>query len=101
MMVNALDYYGTWKLFDGLIDAAFTGKNRDYALGNTPQQRFMGLWSDGVPVKVLDLGIAKLLEVTGQTFSGLMITKPWQAMGTAPYMPPEQWGERPRDGRIL
>lgn len=53
MMVNALDYYGTWKLFDGLIDAAFTGKNREYALGNTPQQRFMGLWSDGVPVKEL------------------------------------------------
>ena len=53
MMVNALDYYGTWKLFDGLIDAAFNGKNREYALGNTPQQRFMGLWSDGVPVKEL------------------------------------------------
>jgi pimeloyl-ACP methyl ester carboxylesterase len=53
MMVNALDYYGTWKLFDGLCDAAFTGKNREYALGNTPQQRFMGRWSDGVPVKEL------------------------------------------------
>ena len=53
MMVNALDYYGTWKLFDGLIDAAFNGKNREYALGNTPQQRFMGVWSDGVPVKEL------------------------------------------------
>jgi len=53
MLVNALDYYGTWKLFDGLIDAAFAGKNREYALGNTPQQRFMGVWSDGVPVKEL------------------------------------------------
>jgi len=53
MMVNALDYYGTWKLFDALCDAAFNGKNREYALGNTPQQRFMGLWSDGVPVKEL------------------------------------------------
>ena len=53
MMVNALDYFGTWKLFDALCDAAFTGKNREYALGNTPQQRFMGLWSDGVPVKEL------------------------------------------------
>ena len=53
MMVNALDYYGTWKLFDALCDAAFTGKNREYALGNTPQQRFMGLWSDGTPVKEL------------------------------------------------
>jgi pimeloyl-ACP methyl ester carboxylesterase len=51
--VNALDFYGTWKLFDGLCDAAFYRKNRDYALGNTPKQRFMGVWSDGVPVKEL------------------------------------------------
>lgn len=55
MMVNALDFYGTWKLFDGLSDAAFYGKNREYALGDTPQQRFMGLWSDGVPVKELKI----------------------------------------------
>ena len=52
-LVNALDYYGLWKLFDGLCDAAFFGKNREYALGNTPQQRFMGKWSDGVAVKEL------------------------------------------------
>lgn len=50
---DALDYYGLWKLFDGLCDAAFYGKNREYALGNTPQQRFMGNWSDGVAVKEL------------------------------------------------
>lgn len=48
---NALDYYGFWKLFDGLCDAAFYGLNREYALGNTPQQRFMGIWSDGTLVK--------------------------------------------------
>ena len=53
MMINALDFYGTWKLFDALCDAAFYGKNREYALGNTKQQRFMGVWSDGVPVKEL------------------------------------------------
>ena len=53
MMVNALDFYGTWKLFDALCDAAFYGKNREYALGNTKEQRFMGVWSDGVPVKEL------------------------------------------------
>jgi dienelactone hydrolase len=51
--INALDYYCTWKLFDALEDAAFFGKNRDYALGNTPKQRYMGKWSDGVPVKEL------------------------------------------------
>ncbi len=48
--VDALDYYAYWKLCDGLIDAAFYGKNRQYALGNTQEQRFMGLWSDGTPV---------------------------------------------------
>lgn len=53
MLINALDFYGTWKLLDAITDAAFTGKNRDYALGNTPQQRFMGKWSDGVSVKEL------------------------------------------------
>jgi pimeloyl-ACP methyl ester carboxylesterase len=51
--LDALDFYGTWKLFDGLTDAAFYGTNRNYALGNTPEQRFMGKWSDGVPVKEL------------------------------------------------
>jgi len=52
-LVDARDYYGTWKLFDGLLEAAFYGKNREYALGNTSQQRFMGIWSDKTPVKEL------------------------------------------------
>jgi pimeloyl-ACP methyl ester carboxylesterase len=51
--VDALDYYGFWKLFDGVTDAAFYGKNREYALGNTSKQRFMGTWSDGTPIKEL------------------------------------------------
>jgi pimeloyl-ACP methyl ester carboxylesterase len=53
--VDAFDYYGLWKLFDALCDAAFVGKNREYALGNPKQQRFMGIWSDGVPVRELVL----------------------------------------------
>jgi acetyl esterase/lipase len=51
--VNALEYFGLWKLFDGLTDAAFYHTNRNYALGDAPEQRFMGIWSDGVPVKPL------------------------------------------------
>ena len=50
---DALDFYAYWKLFDALTDLAFYGKSRAFALGNTPQQRFMGLWSDGVPVAEL------------------------------------------------
>jgi hypothetical protein len=44
---NALDYYGYWKLSAALLDAAFDGENRQFALGNTPEQRFMGVWSNG------------------------------------------------------
>ena len=51
--VDAMDYYSTWKLFDALTDYAFYGINQDYCLGNTPEQRFMGYWSDGTPVKEL------------------------------------------------
>ena len=51
--VDAMDYYSTWKLFDALTEYAFYGINQEYCLGNTSQQRFMGLWSDGVPVNEL------------------------------------------------
>jgi pimeloyl-ACP methyl ester carboxylesterase len=53
MGTDALDYYGTWKLFDGLLDAVYRGVNREFALGDTPEQRFMGEWSDGTPVREL------------------------------------------------
>jgi len=49
-LVDAMDYYSTWKLFDALTDFAFYGIEQEYCLGNTPEQRFMGNWSDGVPV---------------------------------------------------
>ena len=52
---GAFDYYGTWKLLDGLTDAAFYDKNRKYALGDTSEQRHMGKWSDGTPVKELEV----------------------------------------------
>jgi hypothetical protein len=51
--VDAMDYYSTWKLFDALTDYAFYGTYQEYCLGNTPEQRFMGYWSDGTPVKEL------------------------------------------------
>jgi acetyl esterase/lipase len=48
---DALDYLGYWKLCDGLLDAAYFGRNRHYALTDSPELRFMGLWSDRTPVK--------------------------------------------------
>jgi acetyl esterase/lipase len=53
---DALNYHGYWKLCDALTDTAFYGMHREYALGNTQQQRFMGTWSDGVPVTELVVG---------------------------------------------
>lgn len=50
---DALDYYGYWKLSAALLDAAFAGTDRHSAIGNTPEQRFMGVWSNGRPVKEL------------------------------------------------
>ena len=47
---NAYDWYGTWKWLDALMGCAFDGEWCEVALGNTPEQRFMGTWSDGVPV---------------------------------------------------
>ena len=49
--VDALDWYGTWKLLDLLTDCSFQGQACDMALGDTAARRFMGVWSDGVPVK--------------------------------------------------
>lgn len=54
--VNSMDFYGTWKLFDGLTDDAFYGKNGEYALGKGPEIRYMGKWSDGIAVKELKVG---------------------------------------------
>ncbi|MCP8466628.1 alpha/beta hydrolase fold domain-containing protein [Pseudomonas sp. ZM23] len=51
LATDAMDWFGTWKLFDALCDAAFYGQDRDYALGGTPAQLSMGRWNDGTPVK--------------------------------------------------
>ena len=52
-VTDALDYHGTWKLFDALCDAAFNGQHRDVALGGSARQLDMGRWSDGTPVEPL------------------------------------------------
>ena len=56
---DTLDYFGYWKWFDALIDAAFFGRNRGIALGDTPEQRFMGKWSDGNPVTEPEVELVK------------------------------------------
>lgn len=48
--LDALDWYGTWKLFDALVACAVAGQGCATSFGDTPAERFMGTWSDGVPV---------------------------------------------------
>jgi len=45
---NALNYWGYYRLFDALCDAAFSGKKIDAALAAA---RPTGRWSDGTPMK--------------------------------------------------
>lgn len=48
--LNGFDWYGTWKWLDALMRCSFANQDCSVALGNTPAQRFMGTWSDGMPV---------------------------------------------------
>jgi len=58
-------------------------------------------------IKVLDFGMAKIMDwaialqlTTSEAHSvSLVITGPDEALGTASYMSPEQWGQGQRDGR--
>src|SRR5258705_2228722 len=51
------------------------------------------------PIKLLDLGIAKMREIAGVESSGTTeLTMAGQGLGTPYYMSPEQWGEISRDG---
>ncbi len=49
---DALAQRGLWKLADALRDCTM-GSHCSHALGNTPEQRSLGAWSDGRPVRPL------------------------------------------------
>jgi alpha/beta hydrolase fold len=52
---DALDFFGPWKLLDALQDCTVRRRDCRVALGGSPEQRFMGRWSDGVPVTPLEV----------------------------------------------
>ncbi len=52
---DAYDWNFCWKVWDAMQTCAYAGTDCRYALGNTPQHRSMGKWSDGVPVTPLKI----------------------------------------------
>lgn len=50
---NAYDHHFVWKTFDAMRRCALAGQDCEYGMGDTPEHRFNGLWSDGVPVRPL------------------------------------------------
>ena len=52
---NNIDYYGYWKIFDALLDCSREGENCEFAFGNTPEQRYLGLDTKGKPVRELEV----------------------------------------------
>jgi len=53
---NAVDYYGYWKLYDALRACSGNGKYCEFAFGNTPQQRSLGL-INGVMIRELEVAL--------------------------------------------
>jgi alpha-beta hydrolase superfamily lysophospholipase len=53
---DALDFFGPWKLLDGLQRCATLRRDCELAMGGTRRQRFMGRLSDGRPVLPLETG---------------------------------------------
>jgi hypothetical protein len=53
--LDALDWNAYWKLSTALLNCTFDGTDCEVAFGNTPQQTDMGVWSDGTPVRKLEV----------------------------------------------
>jgi len=74
---DAHDFYGVYRLLDALADYAFAGKQeaKQIALGGgSAEQRFMGSWPDGRPVRELFAG--DCVAVSRSSFSFLFPYSP-------------------------
>lgn len=58
---NAIDYYGYWKLFDALIDCSRNGAYCEYAFGDTPEQRNLGIL-DGMELEIVTVEVKQISE---------------------------------------
>lgn len=53
--LNEVDFFCYWKLTDALLAFTRTGQHGAVAFGNTPEQRFLGYWPDGRPIRELEV----------------------------------------------
>jgi pimeloyl-ACP methyl ester carboxylesterase len=60
--LNEVDFYCYWKFSDALIAYTRTGEYGDVAFGNTPSQRFLGLWADGRPIREMEVILPESLR---------------------------------------
>jgi len=66
--------------------------------GAATESETAGASLDDQNIKLLDLGIAKMVETAAAAKPAASLTLIGQLLGTPYYMSPEQWGELPRDG---
>ncbi|MGC4107466.1 MAG: hypothetical protein QM753_14180 [Thermomicrobiales bacterium] len=48
--IDVIDWFAIWRSHDALMSCAASGVDCANALGDTPEHRFIGVWSDGVPI---------------------------------------------------
>jgi hypothetical protein len=53
--VDAVDYNGYWKLFDAMLECDRDSTFCPSAFGDTEEQASLGFWSDGIPVRPLQV----------------------------------------------
>ncbi len=53
--LDEVDFNCYWKLGDALLEYTRHGRYGDIAFGNTPQQRFLGHWPNGEPIRELEV----------------------------------------------
>lgn len=62
--LDEVDFHCYWKFADALMDYTRHGIHGEYVFGNTPTQRFMGMRSDGRPVRFMDVFTPNDLRVS-------------------------------------
>lgn len=68
--LDALDWYGYWKLADALRNCTINGTECGKATGRTSQEAYLGRWSDGIPVHPLSITTTKPACPTGSSAKG-------------------------------